>query len=84
MQASIEISLYPLTENYIPVIKGFIEQLNKKNKNLIIETNMMSTQIFGDYDELIDLLRNEIKTVLMNTKAVVVMKILGTNLKEKL
>ena len=82
MQASIEMSLYPLKENYKEIIKGFLENLKKSNKNLIIETNMMSTQIFGDYDEIMELLKNEIRPVLEANKAVFVIKFLGTNLKE--
>lgn len=83
MQASIEMSLYPLKENYKEIIKGFLENLKKSNKNLIIETNMMSTQIFGDYDEIMELLKNEIRPVLEANKAVFVIKFLGTNLKVK-
>jgi len=83
MQASIEMSLYPLKENYKTIIKSFLETIRKNNKNLLIETNMMSTQIFGDYDEIMGLLKNEIRPVLETNKAVFVIKFLGTNLKEK-
>ena len=83
MQASIEMSLYPLKESYKEIIKKFLEDIRKSNENLLIETNLMSTQIFGDYDEIKDLLRREIKPVLEKNKAVFVVKFLGTNLKEE-
>jgi hypothetical protein len=47
MQASIEMSLYPLKESYKEIIKKFLEDIRKSNENLLIETNLMSTQIFG-------------------------------------
>ncbi len=83
MQASLEISLYPFDENYKKIIKEFITKLNSKKKNLIVETNLMSTQIFGDYDEIISVLQNEMKELFRNHKAVFVMKIVGKNLKEE-
>jgi uncharacterized protein YqgV (UPF0045/DUF77 family) len=81
MQASIEISLYPFDKNYIDIIKAFIKKINL-NKKVTIETNYMSTQIFGDYDEIISLLKNEMKEVFEKHKAVFVMKIVGSNLKQ--
>ncbi len=49
MKLSVEISKYPLTSDYIEPIKGFIEELNKEQDMLVL-TNTMSTQLFGDYD----------------------------------
>ena len=49
MQLSVEISKYPLADDYITPIKGFIEQLNTY-PDLKVLTNTMSTQVFGDYD----------------------------------
>ena len=60
MKLSVEISNYPLNEQYIPPIKDFIERL-QANKNLRISCNSMSTQIFGDYDELMAMLNQEMK-----------------------
>lgn len=47
MNISIEISMYPLTEDYIPVIDRFLEQLHDVG-GLMVQTNNMSTQVFGD------------------------------------
>jgi uncharacterized protein YqgV (UPF0045/DUF77 family) len=82
MQASVEISLYPLNQDYIPYIKDFIDNINK-NKNLIVETNGMSTQIFGDYHEIMKTLNDEVYNTFQNTeKFVFVLKIINSFLKQ--
>lgn len=60
MKLSIEISKYPLTIDYIEPIKGFIELLNS-NPNVLVITNTLSTQVFGDYDEVMALLQQGIR-----------------------
>jgi len=82
MQASVEISLYPLNENYKAIIKSFLGEIKGKNKNLKIETNLMSTQIFGDYDEVFELLKSGMKDVFEKYPAIFVMKFIGKNLTE--
>jgi uncharacterized protein YqgV (UPF0045/DUF77 family) len=77
MNIGVEISLYPLRADYIPVIQAFIDQLNTDPRLKVI-TNNMSTQVFGDYDLIFDLLRNECRATFAATdKAVFVMKLLG-------
>ena len=77
MDIGIEISLYPLDRDYIPPIKDFIERLNRHD-GLRIVTNSMSTQVFGSYDDVFNVLVREIrKTFEQNDKAVFVMKVLG-------
>ena len=46
MDIGVEISLYPLNDDYIPPIQGFIERLNADGRFKVI-TNHMSTQVFG-------------------------------------
>ncbi|MDX1678022.1 YkoF family thiamine/hydroxymethylpyrimidine-binding protein [Arsukibacterium sp.] len=60
MKLSVEISKYPLAEDYIGPIKGFIEQLNQYPDIRVI-TNTMSTQLFGDYDDVMQALQDCIK-----------------------
>lgn len=60
MQLSVEISKYPLADDYITPIKGFIEQLNTY-PDLKVLTNTMSTQVFGDYDVVMQALQACIK-----------------------
>lgn len=70
MKASIEISMYPLEKNYGTPILEFLERL-KTHSNFLIQTNSMSTQIFGDYDEIMAVLTREMKTTFLKKKAVV-------------
>ncbi|MFD2631555.1 YkoF family thiamine/hydroxymethylpyrimidine-binding protein [Idiomarina piscisalsi] len=60
MKLTVEISKYPLADDYIGPIKGFIDELNKTDDVKII-TNTLSTQIFGDYDKVMDTLQRYIK-----------------------
>lgn len=60
MKLSVEISKYPLNQDYIPFIKDFIDRLNAHD-GLKVITNTMSTQVFGDYDLVMNVLNQEIK-----------------------
>ena len=59
MQVSIDISLYPLNKKFLPPIDDFISNL-KKYDNIEVRTNSMSTQLFGEFDDLISILKIEI------------------------
>lgn len=81
MEASVEISMYPLNKEYVIFIKDFIDNINK-NPKLIVETNGMSTQIFGDYFEIMNTLTKEIYNSYQKAgTAVFVMKIVNAFLK---
>ena len=60
MQVSIELSLYPLNEKFISPIDDFINRLETYN---IIEVrkNNMSTQLFGEFDVLMNILKVEMR-----------------------
>lgn len=60
MKLSVDISMYPLKDEYIPAIKDFIERLNH-HPELQVISNTMSTQVFGDYDLLMDTLKAEMR-----------------------
>ena len=51
MFVSIEVSLYPLKKEFIQLIDDFINSLEKYDK-IEIRTNVMSTQLFGEFDDL--------------------------------
>lgn len=61
MKVSVEISMYPLKQDYIPPIQEFIDRLNTY-KELEVRTNCMSTQVFGDYDSVMEILTKEMKS----------------------
>ena len=77
MESSIEISLYPLTDEYIPEVVDFIERL-KKHSEIKVEINGLSTQIFGNYRTIMQVLTDEMEiTFKKNHKSVCVLKILN-------
>lgn len=80
MKISIEISKYPLNENYIPAIQGFIDRLNT-HKNITVHTNTMSTQVFGEYDHVMHAIQQEMKASFeQDLKQVMVMKFVNSDL----
>ena len=80
MELSVEISKYPLADDYIPAIKSFIDRLNQV-EGLKVVTNTMSTQVFGDYDLVMDVLKQEMRLSYQQYgKAIFVCKFIGTNL----
>lgn len=80
MQISVEISKYPLADDYIPAIKSFIDRLNQVD-GLTVVTNTMSTQVFGEYDRVMDTLKDEIRLSWEQFgKSIFVCKFIGTNL----
>ena len=77
MDIGVEISLYPLTRDFIPPIEDFIQRLNT-DKRLKVVTNSMSTQVFGRYEEVLEALSREMRpTFERDGKAIFVMKVLG-------
>ncbi|MDP4762378.1 MAG: hypothetical protein NWR30_04885 [Salibacteraceae bacterium] len=80
MQTTIEISIYPLREEYEPAILDFIAFLNE-NKDVVVRVNETSTHLFGDYNTVFDLLKEGIRNAFEKYgKAVFVMKVLNGNL----
>ncbi len=80
MKVSVEISLYPLDQNYIPPIQAFIDRLNTYAELKIIE-NTMSTQVYGDYGRVFEILNTEMQRTHQTTpKASFVMKVLHGDL----
>lgn len=80
MEISVEISKYPLADDYIPYIKDFIDRLNAV-EGISVVTNTMSTQVFGDYDRVMDTLKVEIKRSWETFgRSIFVCKFIGRNL----
>ncbi len=80
MRVAVDISLYPLADDFIPPIKDVIERLNA-NSSVEVATNKMSTQIRGEYDVVMAVLNQEIKkTFDQCPKAVFAIKILNNPL----
>lgn len=59
MQISVELTFSPLQDDFEEHIINFIKKL--RDSGLTILENPLSTQVFGDYDAVMNLLQNEIK-----------------------
>jgi uncharacterized protein YqgV (UPF0045/DUF77 family) len=78
MKTSVDISYYPLNEEFIPHIKDFIARMNTY-KNLVVRTNTLSTQIFGEYREIMNALTNEIEKSFSLPHSVFIIKIINAD-----
>lgn len=77
MKVAVDISLYPLDRDFIPPISDVIERLNQHD-SLEVWTNAMSTQLVGEFDDVMDALRTELGATFERLpKAVFVMKMLN-------
>ncbi|MEO1258272.1 MAG: hypothetical protein AAFZ15_05725 [Bacteroidota bacterium] len=80
MRASVEISMYPLDAKYGTTILNFISRL-QQHDGLIVRSNSMSTQVFGEYGEMMAILTKEMKQSFEEDKTVVmVMKLVNMDL----
>ncbi|MFC2148064.1 MAG: hypothetical protein WBM91_10595 [Eudoraea sp.] len=62
MNISVELTLSPLQDNYEELIIGFIKKIRASGFTVL--ENPLSTQIYGDYDDIMKLLNREIKLAL--------------------
>ena len=80
MRVAVDISLYPLADDFIPPIADVVERLNK-SPSVEVETNAMSTQVRGEYEEVMAVLNQEIRTTFEQCpKAVFAIRILNNPL----
>lgn len=77
MHVAVELSLYPLADEFVPPILDFIERL-KARPGIAVATNSMSTQVSGDMDAVFEALRAEMaRSFSGGRRSVFVMKVLG-------
>lgn len=60
MQVMVELSLYPLVNEYIPPIQNFIDRLNIYEV-LSVSTSSTSTQVTGNYTDVMSILGAEMQ-----------------------
>ena len=81
MKASVDISLYPLKDEYIPAIKEFIERVQRYPEVAVVR-NDLSTQLYGNYELIMDLLKVELRLSWEKYgKSIFVIKLLGDDLR---
>ncbi len=77
MKVAVDISLYPLADDFTPPIQDVIERLNQHD-GISVVTNPMSTQLRGEFEDVMSALQQEVKTTFEQTpKAVFAIKILN-------
>ncbi len=82
MRISVEISLYPLDQAYVEIILAYIDRL-EQNSALVVKRNSLSTQVFGEYRDVMDTLDREMESVFAQVPhSVFVMKFIGTDRKD--
>ena len=82
MKISAELSLYPLNNEYKPTIRAYIKSLEafsvEKSADLDIRTHALSTEIFGEYDQVFAAIQQATKTVFeMDNGVVLIAKYLN-------
>jgi len=78
MKISVELTLTPLADDYEPPIISLIKGL--RDSGLKILETPLSTQVFGDYERVMEVLIKEIKPALEESgKALLYMKIVTTD-----
>ena len=71
--------MYPLVEDYKPVVNDFLRRLNSHGLQTV--TNGISMQVFGEYDEVMNVLNNSLKPSFEDeTKVSVSIKVLNGHL----
>ena len=65
MQIFIQVNLYPLSENFISPIDNFISCL-KKYDSIEVRAHNMSTQLFGEFDDIIKILKVKMEKTFKN------------------
>lgn len=81
MKVSLEISMYPLADEFIPAIETFIKSL-QGNDELEVVTNTMSTQVFGEFEAVMSALREGLREAWQEPgKSVFAMKIINSDLR---
>ncbi len=76
MKISIEISYYPLHEEYKAPIRNFIASLEENDK-ITVKSNSLSTHVFGEYDEAMAAVTKCIKDAFELPKSIFVLKVLN-------
>jgi uncharacterized protein YqgV (UPF0045/DUF77 family) len=83
MDCSVEISMYPLKEDFKPSIIQFIKNL-RDYPIIKVETNGMSSQVFGDYKLVMNAINTEMENTFLNQNSVVfTLKVINSYLEEK-
>ena len=74
MEITVEISYYPLKDNYLAPVEHFIQELKEK-PGITVQPGTMSTLITGSYEEVMELLHRKLKHFMEKYPSVFTLKI---------
>jgi uncharacterized protein YqgV (UPF0045/DUF77 family) len=74
MQITVEISYYPLSDQYKKPINDLLERLTK-SPEVAVNTGIMSSVLAGEYDVVMNMLTREIKPFLEKYPSIFILKI---------
>jgi uncharacterized protein YqgV (UPF0045/DUF77 family) len=74
MKISVEISMYPLDADYNKKVMNFIDNIYSF-ENIEIESNHMSTLLWGEYDDVMNCINTSIKESFEELQSSMVIKI---------
>jgi uncharacterized protein YqgV (UPF0045/DUF77 family) len=78
LKISVELTFSPLMDDFEEPIEKFIKKL--RNCGLTVKENPLSTQVYGDYDLVMDLINTEMKSALSEVDSgLMYMKIVKTD-----
>jgi uncharacterized protein YqgV (UPF0045/DUF77 family) len=70
MNITAELSLYPLTDDYVPTIRSYIDALNAVD-GLEVRTHALSTEIFGEFSLVMEAIQTATEVVFKEEPAAV-------------
>lgn len=73
MNVTVEISLYPLHDEFEQIVMDYIASLQQQSA-IRIMVNGLSTQVIGEYDEVMNILNELNKITLSKYHSVILMK----------
>jgi uncharacterized protein YqgV (UPF0045/DUF77 family) len=79
MEISVEISMHPLSENYLERVDAFLNAL-QKHEQLKVVVSPLSTQVFGESNVIFSALEKEITKAFIDGQAPFVLKVLKDDL----
>lgn len=78
MNISVELTLTPIQDDFEPSIIHLIKQL--RESGLTVKENPLSTQVYGEYDQVMAVITKEVKTAFeMIDKGLLYMKIVKSD-----
>ncbi len=73
MTVTVELSYYPLVEDYSKPVKKFIQKI--ASENITVEAGKMSTYLMGEYEEVMRILSNSMNDLMKEYPSVFHIKI---------